>query len=78
MGQQIGNMVSTKLSDNILYSVKEIANERKQKTDDIIREAIEIYVTEWTDYKIAIDRLNNSSDPVLTENEFLKEMGWDI
>jgi len=40
------------------------------------------YVNEWEEYKIAVRRLKDPSDAVLTENEFLSELredfGWKV
>jgi predicted DNA-binding protein len=78
MAQNLTNILSTRVPNNISQIIREIAQEKDRKTGDIVREAIEMYISEWADYKIASDRLKNSADPILSENEFIKELGWDI
>ncbi|MCK9265259.1 MAG: ribbon-helix-helix protein, CopG family [Deltaproteobacteria bacterium] len=71
-------VLSMRLPEEILESIEEIAHERKRSRGDVIREAIEYYLENWADYQIALDRLKDASDKVLSEKEFLDELGWDI
>ena len=74
--------ISTRLPVNIFNTINTIAKERKRKKGEILKEALEMYIEEWSDYKIAKERLNNPSDEVLTEKEFLNELkndlGWKV
>lgn len=74
--------ISTRLPVNIFNTLNTIAKERKRKKEEILKEALEMYIEEWSDYKIAKERLNNPSDEVLTEKEFLNELkndlGWKV
>lgn len=78
MAQPMNNVLSARVSEAILKNIQEIAEERNRKTGDIVREAIELYLAEWADYKIAIERLKNHTDTILSEKDFLDELGWDI
>jgi len=59
--------ISTRLPVNIFNTINTIAKERKRKKEEILKEALEMYIEEWSDYKIAKERLNDPSDEVLTE-----------
>ncbi|MCP5053136.1 MAG: ribbon-helix-helix protein, CopG family [bacterium] len=74
--------VSEKLPKEVLKRLDAIATERNRKRGDILKEALELYLNEWEDCKIAIARLQDSSDEIVTEEEFLgelkEELGWKI
>jgi len=70
--------ISTRLPVNIFNTINTIAEERKRKKGEILKEALEMYIEEWSDYKIAKERLNDPSDEVLTEEEFLIELKNDL
>ena len=74
--------ISTRLPINIFDTIDAIARERKRKKGEILKEALEMYIDEWTEYKIAIDRLYDPQDEILTEDEFMNELkndlGWKI
>lgn len=78
MDKKLDDILSTRVPKNISKSIKEIARERNRKIGDIVREAIDLYLLQWADYKIAIDRLKDPTDPIISEREMLDELGWDI
>jgi RHH-type rel operon transcriptional repressor/antitoxin RelB len=70
--------ISARLPEEMVDSLNEIARDRKRKMGEIVKEAVEVYLENWADYKIAVERLNNHADPILGEKEFLDELGWDV
>jgi predicted DNA-binding protein len=62
----------------MIASIEEIAETRKRNTNEIVRDALEIYLETWADYQIAVERLKDAQDEILNETEFLAELGWDI
>ena len=48
--------------------------ERKRTRAEIVREAVDIYLKEWADYAIALERLRDPHDPVLPAEEFWAEV----
>lgn len=74
--------ISTRLPIDIFNMIDTIAKERKRRKEEILKEALEMYIDEWNDYKIAIERLNDPSDEILTEEDFLTELrndfGWKV
>jgi len=74
--------ISADLPVNVLNMIYAIAAEKKRQFGDIINEALLSYVNEWEEYKIAIRRLKDPSDTILTEKEFLnglkEDFGWKV
>ncbi len=74
--------ISLNLPVNVLNDLETIAAEKERRFDDIINEAVLLYVDEWEESKTASRRLNDPNDPVLPEREFLndleRDLGWDV
>lgn len=71
-------VLSMRLPEEVAAGLDEVANECRRKRTEVAREAIEYYLEHWADYQIALDRLKDASDEVLSEKDFLDELGWDI
>jgi len=71
----MNNVVATRFPENIITELDEVARERKRTRAEIIREAVDIYLKEWADYAIALDRLRDPNDPILPAKEFWDEVG---
>ncbi len=71
-------VMSLRLPENIVSTLKEIAVQRNRKQAEIIREALEWYCEEAADYRIAVDRLLNPSDKVIDEAALREELDWDV
>lgn len=72
------HVLSARLPDALLSGLDQVARERNRKRGEIVREAIEMYLATYADYRIALERLQDAGDPVQTEREFLDELGWDL
>ena len=70
----MNNVVATRFPESIIAELDEVARERKRTRAEIIREAVEIYLTEWADYAIALERLRDPRDPILSAEEFWAEV----
>ena len=70
----MNNVVATRFPESIIAGLDEVARERKRTRAEIIREAVEIYLTEWADYAIALERLRDPRDPILPAEEFWAEV----
>jgi predicted DNA-binding protein len=78
MGKQVTKTISARLPIKMISSIEEIAEARKRNTNEIVRDALEIYLETWADYQIAVERLKDAQDEILSEKEFLDELGWNI
>jgi RHH-type transcriptional regulator, rel operon repressor / antitoxin RelB len=70
----MNNVVATRFPENIIAELDEVARERKRTRTEIIREAVEIYLREWADYAIALERLRDPNDPIVPAEEFWAEV----
>jgi RHH-type rel operon transcriptional repressor/antitoxin RelB len=70
----MSNVVATRFPPEVIAELDEVARERKRTRAEIIREAVQIYLSEWADYAIALERLNDPNDPILSEEEFWTEV----
>lgn len=70
----MNNVVATRFPEDIITELDAVARERKRTRAEIIREAVDIYLKEWADYAIALDRLRDPNDPVLSNEEFWDEV----
>ena len=73
----MNNVVATRFPENIISELDEVARERRRTRAEIIREAVEVYLKEWADYAIALDRLRDLNDRVLPAQEFWDEVEQD-
>jgi len=78
MGKRMTKTISARLPLEMISSIEEVAAERKRKRGEIVKDALEIYLDSWADYQIAMERLKDAQDEILSEKEFLDELGWDI
>jgi predicted DNA-binding protein len=78
MGKQVTKTISARLPLKMIASIEEIAEARKRNTNEIVRDALEIYLETWADYQIAVERLKDAQDEILGEKEFLDELGWNV
>jgi len=78
MAKKMTKTISARLPMTMISSIEEVAAERNRKRGDIVRDALEIYLDTWADYQIAMERLKDAQDAILSEKEFLEELGWDI
>ena len=70
----MNNVVATRFPENIIAELDEVARERKRTRTEIIREAVAVYLREWADYAIALERLRDPNDPILPAEEFWAEV----
>jgi predicted DNA-binding protein len=78
MRKQVTKTISARLPIKMIASIEEVAEARKRNTNEIVRDALEIYLETWADYQIAIERLKDAQDEILSEKEFLDELGWNV
>ena len=78
MSKKMTKTISARLPLDMISSIEEIADARKRKRGDVVRDALEIYLDTWADYQIAMERLKDAQDEILSEKEFLDELGWDV
>ena len=71
----ITTSVSIRLPDDVAKSLEHLAATIDRPKTYVIRKAIEEYLREYADYLIALERLNDKDDAVLSESEMRELLG---
>jgi RHH-type rel operon transcriptional repressor/antitoxin RelB len=64
--------VSLRLSEEIVTQLNDIANSIDRSKSFLIKKAIEHYLEEYADYQIALDRLNDKDDEIISSKVMRK------
>ena len=67
--------VSLRLPEDIHEQLEEIAEDIERSKSFLIKKAIEQYLDEYADYRIALDRLNDKDDRIISSKELRKRLG---
>jgi predicted DNA-binding protein len=66
--------ISLRLPDDIHEMLEEVAEETDRSKSYIILKAIAKYLDEFAEYQIALDRLNDKDDKIISPNEMRKKL----
>ncbi len=66
--------LSVRIPDELASQLSEIARETERPKSFHIQKAIEAYLTEIADLQVALDRLHDTSDPVISVEDMGKEL----
>ena len=66
--------ISLRLPENIHDQLEEIAGDTERSKSYLIRKAIERYLEEYADYRIALDRLHDKDDEIISSKELRKRL----
>jgi RHH-type rel operon transcriptional repressor/antitoxin RelB len=67
--------VSIRMPDELARKLNGIAKETERPRSYIIQKALEQYLEEYADLQIALDRLHDTTDPVVSGRELKKSLG---
>jgi RHH-type rel operon transcriptional repressor/antitoxin RelB len=67
--------ISIRLPDELAEHLKGIAKETDRPRSYIIQKAIEVYLEDYSDLQVALDRLRDKTDAVITGKELRKSLG---
>lgn len=67
--------ISVRLSKELAEQLDSIAKETERPRSFIIQKALESYIEDFADLQIALDRLRDKSDPVISGKELRKSLG---
>jgi RHH-type transcriptional regulator, rel operon repressor / antitoxin RelB len=62
--------ISLRLPDDMEAKLEETSKRLKRSKSFILKSALQQYLDEYADYQIALDRLNDKDDPILSAAEF--------
>ena len=67
--------VSIRLPDELTKHLDDIAEETERPRSFHIQKALEAYIEDFADLRIAIDRLRNPKDEVISSKELRENLG---
>ena len=67
--------ISVRLPQKLAEKLDEIAKETERPRSFIIQKALESYIEDFADLQIALDRLHDKSDPIVSGKELRKSLG---
>ena len=67
--------ISVRLPKNLANQLDGIAKETERPRSFIIQKALEFYIEDFADLQIALDRLHDKSDEVISAKEMRKSLG---
>jgi RHH-type rel operon transcriptional repressor/antitoxin RelB len=66
--------ISIRISDDLASKLSDIAEETERSKSFHVQKALEIYLVEMADLQVALDRLHDPSDAVVTLDDMRKEL----
>ncbi len=67
--------LSVRLPDDIAKELDEVSTITERSKSFLVQKALESYLQDQASLQISIDRLRDTSDPVITIEEMRKELG---
>ena len=71
----MSHAISVRLPEEVTKALEQVAHTIDRPETYLIRKAIETYLAEYADYQIALDRLRDTKDPILSGAELKKQLG---
>jgi predicted DNA-binding protein len=65
----MGKTISVRLPDEIAEKIEQLSNEIHRNKTFIIKSALKKYLEEYADYQIALDRLHDKDDQIISSEE---------
>jgi RHH-type rel operon transcriptional repressor/antitoxin RelB len=67
--------ISVRLPKGLADQLDSIARETERPRSFIIQKALESYIQDFADLQIALDRLHDKTDPIISGKELRKSLG---
>lgn len=67
--------ISVRLPDDLARRLDGMADETDRPRSYIIQKALESYLADYADLQVALDRLHDQTDPIVTGKELRKKLG---
>jgi RHH-type rel operon transcriptional repressor/antitoxin RelB len=67
--------LSVRIPDDTMKALEELADATDRPKTYLVEKALESYLAEYADYRVALDRLLDKEDAILTSAEFRKRIG---
>jgi RHH-type transcriptional regulator, rel operon repressor / antitoxin RelB len=67
--------MSVRLPEELIAGLDRLAEATDRSRSYLVKEAIETYLTEYEDYRLAMDRLLDKDDEIISGSELRKRLG---
>ncbi len=67
--------LSVRLPEKLANALDQISKETERPKSFHIQKALELYFEERADLQIALDRLNDPTDPIITSDKMREQLG---
>ncbi|NIT99785.1 MAG: ribbon-helix-helix protein, CopG family [Nitrosopumilaceae archaeon] len=67
--------ISARIQEEVVKELSKVAKETERSMSFHIEKALRLYLRDYIDYQIALDRLNDPSDRVISFEEMEKKVG---
>jgi RHH-type rel operon transcriptional repressor/antitoxin RelB len=67
--------ISVRLPKELANQLDNIAKETERPRSYIIQKALESYINDYADLQVALDRLHDRTDPIVSGKELRKSLG---
>lgn len=71
------SMVSVRLSDKTIRALEEASKMTGRSKTFLIRKALENYLEEYADYQVALERLRDKDDMIISGREIRRSLGLE-
>ena len=71
----MSSAISVRLPDGIAKKLGRVAMETERSRSFLVTKAVEAYLDDLSDFQIALDRLRDTSDPVVSSSEMRASLG---
>ena len=67
--------ISVRLPDSVAKRLGRVAKESERSRSFVVQKAVETYLDDFADLQVALDRLHDNSDPVVSSKDMRKSLG---
>lgn len=71
----MSDAISIRLPKELLDELDKLASATDRSRTFLVREAVETYVSDYSDYRVALDRLLDKNDEIIEGSELRRRLG---
>ena len=71
----MSKVITVRIPEEVSERLNDLSREIRRKKSFIIKSALEKYLDEYMDYQVALDRLNDKDDKIITSEDLREELG---
>jgi RHH-type rel operon transcriptional repressor/antitoxin RelB len=69
------SVISLRLPDNLVQSLDKLSSSMDRPRTYLIKKALESYLAEYADYHLALERLRDKDDAIISSRDLKKNLG---